>query len=86
MNIYRGCQHQCIYCDSRSECYQIDNFSDVIVKTNAVELLIDELPRKRIKGTIGTGAMSDPYTSFEKELEITKKALKVIADYRFHLF
>ena len=62
MNIYRGCEHQCIYCDSRSECYQIENFKDVLVKVNALELLEKELPRKRAKGTIGTGSMSDPYT------------------------
>ncbi len=50
MNLYRGCQHQCIYCDSRSECYQIENFSDVLVKVNAIDLLRKELPRKRTKG------------------------------------
>jgi DNA repair photolyase len=55
MNLYRGCSHQCIYCDSRSQCYQIENFADVLVKVNAIELLRKELPRKRIKGTIGTG-------------------------------
>ena len=57
MNLYRGCQHRCIYCDSRSRCYQIENFDrDVIVKVNAVELLSEQLPRKRVKGTIGTGS------------------------------
>ena len=50
MNIYRGCQHGCIYCDSRSECYQIDNFDDVLVKVNAVDLLKSELKSKRVKG------------------------------------
>jgi hypothetical protein len=65
MNIYRGCQHQCIYCDSRSECYQIENFKDVLVKVNAIDLLRKELPRKRVKGTIGTGSMSDPYLPLE---------------------
>ena len=62
MNLYRGCQHQCIYCDSRSACYQIENFADVLVKVNAIELLRKELPRKRIKGVIGTGAMNIPLT------------------------
>ena len=47
MNLYRGCTHQCIYCDSRSECYQIENFNDTLVKINAVDLLACELPRKR---------------------------------------
>ena len=60
MNLYRGCQHQCIYCDSRSECYQIENFADVLVKVNAIDLLRDELPRKRTIGTVGTGSMNDP--------------------------
>ncbi len=67
MNLYRGCQHQCIYCDSRSACYQIENFSDILVKTNAVDLLRGELARKRIKGTIGTGSMNDPYMPIEKK-------------------
>lgn len=83
MNIYRGCEHQCIYCDSRSECYQIENFSELLVKKNAIELLEADLPRRRIKGTICTGAMSDPYTPSERKLEMTRKALQVIAKYRF---
>jgi DNA repair photolyase len=84
MNLYRGCQHRCIYCDSRSECYQIDNFDrEVLVKVNAMELLTDALPRKRIKGTIGTGAMNDPYMPIEKKYNLTGRALKVIADNRF---
>lgn len=85
MNLYRGCEHQCIYCDSRSECYQIENFADVQVKINAIELLEHELPRKRRKGTVGTGAMSDPYTPVEKRLRMTRKALEVIARYEFPL-
>jgi len=83
MNIYRGCQHQCIYCDSRSECYRIENFNDVLVKVNAVEILRKELSKKRIKGTIGTGAMSDPYTFAEKKYMLTRKALEVIAEFRY---
>jgi DNA repair photolyase len=83
MNLYRGCQHQCIYCDSRSECYQIENFSDVLVKVNAVELLRDELSRKRLKGTIGTGSMNDPYMPLEAQRNLTGQALQVIADFRF---
>ena len=88
MNIYRGCQHQCIYCDSRSECYQIENFQDVLVKTNAVELLEKELPRKRVKGMIGTGSMSDPYLPAERQYNLTGRALEVIARHRFpvHIF
>ncbi len=83
MNLYRGCQHQCIYCDSRSECYQIENFSDILVKTNAIELLRKELPRKRVKGTIGTGSKNDPYMPLEEERRLTAQALEVIAEHRF---
>ncbi len=83
MNLYRGCQHQCIYCDSRSECYQIENFADILVKVNAIDLLRKELARKRIKGTIGTGSMNDPYMPLEAKLNLTERALKVIAEFRF---
>ncbi len=84
MNLYRGCQHRCIYCDSRSMCYQIDNFDhEVIVKVNAVELLADQLPRKRVVGTIGTGSMNDPYMPLEKRYNLTGRALEVIAENRF---
>lgn len=83
MNIYRGCEHQCIYCDSRSECYQIENFKDVLVKVNAIDLLKKELPRKRSKGRIGTGSMSDPYTPAEKHYNLTGQALEVIAQHGF---
>ncbi|MBN1373802.1 radical SAM protein [Candidatus Dojkabacteria bacterium] len=86
MNIYRGCEHRCIYCDSRSECYGIENFDkEIIVKKNAITLLKDELPQKRIKGTIGTGAMSDPYTYIEKDYRLTRRALELIAGYKFPL-
>ena len=84
MNLYRGCQHQCIYCDSRSECYRIENFnSEVLVKANAIELLRQELARKRVKGTIGTGSMNDPYMPLEKDVNLTGRALEVIAQFGF---
>lgn len=83
MNLYRGCQHQCIYCDSRSLCYQINNFNDILVKTNALELLHNELSRLRIKGTIGTGSMNDPYMPLELEMNLTGGALKIIAQFGF---
>ena len=83
MNLYRGCSHQCIYCDSRSECYQIENFADVLVKVNAIDLLRKELPRKRVKGTIGTGSMSDPYLPLEATRNLTGQALEVIAQHQF---
>ena len=83
MNLYRGCQHQCIYCDSRSECYQIENFADVLVKANAIDLLKKELASKRVKGTIGTGSMNDPYMPVEEKLNLTGRALRAIAEFRF---
>jgi DNA repair photolyase len=83
MNLYRGCQHQCIYCDSRSECYQIENFSDILVKINAIELLERELSRKRVKGAIGTGSMNDPYMPIELRYNLTGQALKLIARFGF---
>lgn len=83
MNLYRGCQHQCIYCDSRNACYQIENFADVLVKVNAVDLLRNELRRKRVKGTIGTGSMNDPYMPVERKFKLTRRALGVIADFHF---
>ncbi|OGI09045.1 MAG: radical SAM protein [Candidatus Margulisbacteria bacterium GWF2_35_9] len=84
MNLYRGCQHGCIYCDSRSKCYKIDKFDeDIIVKFNAPELLKNELPRKRTKGTIGTGSMNDPYMPIEAELKLMERSLEIIAENRF---
>jgi len=83
MNLYRGCQHQCIYCDSRSECYQIENFADILVKSNAIELLRAELRRKRVKGTVGTGSMNDPYMPLEATRGLTGQALQVIAERGF---
>ena len=84
MNLYRGCQHQCIYCDSRSECYQIENFEqDVLVKANVIELLRKELGGKRVVGTIGTGSMNDPYMPLEKEVRLARGALQVIAEAGF---
>jgi len=83
MNLYRGCQHQCIYCDSRSLCYGIENFHDILVKVNALELLRRELPRKRVKGVIGTGSMNDPYMPIEKHYRLTGQALELIARHGF---
>ncbi len=84
MNIYRGCTHGCIYCDSRSKCYQINHdFEDIEVKENAIELLEHKLMSKRRKCMIGTGSMCDPYIHAEKQLEMTKKALEVIYKHGF---
>lgn len=84
MNIYRGCTHGCIYCDSRSKCYQFTHlFEDVEVKQNAPQLLEKALQSKRKKCMIGTGAMSDPYMHCEKELRLTRKCLEIINKYGF---
>lgn len=84
MNLYRGCSHGCIYCDSRSKCYHMDHdFEDIEVKENAIELLENVLKRKRKKCMIGTGAMTDPYIPLEMELGNMRKALSLIAQYGF---
>ena len=82
MNIYRGCTHGCIYCDSRSDCYGFDHrFEDIAVKQNAPELLEDALKRKRKPCMIGTGAMCDPYMHCEESLGYTRKCLEIIDKY-----
>lgn len=84
MNLYRGCTHGCIYCDSRSECYQMQHeFDDVEVKSNAVELLEDALMHKRKKCMIATGSMTDPYISIESKLENVRKSLLLAERYGF---
>ena len=83
MNLYRGCCHNCIYCDSRSDCYHINNFDVVKGKENSLHILEQELITKRKKGVIGIGSMSDTYNPIEKELEQTRGALKLISKYNF---
>ena len=84
MNIYRGCSHGCIYCDSRSKCYRFTHpFEDIEVKRNAPELLEKALKSKRKKCMIGTGAMSDPYMHCEEELKLTRECLQIILKYGF---
>jgi len=86
MNLFRGCTHGCIYCDSRSDCYQMDHaFEDVLVKSNALELLEQTLMRKRKKCMIQTGSMSDPYIPEELQLLHTRKALEIIKRFGFGL-
>ena len=78
MNLYRGCQHRCVYCDSRSECYQIEDFDgEVLVKENAIDLLRKELASKRVKGVIGLGSMNDPYMPLERKINLVGRALEV---------
>lgn len=83
MNLYKGCSHGCIYCDSRSNCYQIENFDKVRGKENAIQILEQELAKKRTKGVIGIGSMSDTYNPLEQKYEQTRKALKLISKYNF---
>ena len=84
MNLYRGCSHGCIYCDSRSKCYNMNHdFEDIEVKSNALELLENALRRKRKRCMIGTGAMTDPYIPLEHRLQHTRKALLLIEKYGF---
>ncbi len=82
INMYRGCSHGCIYCDSRSTCYQMDHdFEDIEVKINAPQLLRESLVHKRKPCMIGTGSMCDPYLHAEKELQITRQCLEIIDEY-----
>ncbi len=84
MNIYRGCSHGCIYCDSRSACYQFTHpFEDIEVKRNAPQLLEAVLRSKWKKCMIGTGAMSDPYMHCEESLRLTRQCLEIILRYGF---
>lgn len=83
MNIYRGCCHGCIYCDSRSDCYHIDDFDTVKAKERALEIIRDDLRHKVKRGVVGTGAMSDPYNPFERTEQLTRHALELLSAYGF---
>ncbi|MGL4737668.1 MAG: radical SAM protein [Cellulosilyticaceae bacterium] len=86
MNLYRGCTHGCIYCDSRSNCYQLNHaFEDIEVKKDAVSILEKQLRSKRKPCMIGTGSMCDPYIHLEEQLEVTRQCLAVIERYSFGL-
>ncbi|MBN2852225.1 MAG: radical SAM protein [Clostridia bacterium] len=83
MNLYKGCLHGCIYCDSRSLCYQIENFDQVRIKKDAISIIESQLKTIRQKGVVGTGSMSDPYNPFEKNLGLTRQALVLLHKYGF---
>lgn len=84
INQYRGCTHGCIYCDSRSSCYQMNHlFEDVEVKENSLQLLEKALKAKRRPCMIGTGSMTDPYMPLEERLQMTRGALELIHRYGF---
>jgi DNA repair photolyase len=86
MNFYRGCTHGCIYCDSRSACYQMQHdFEDIEVKRDAPRILEDQLRRRRKPCMIGTGAMCDPYIPLEEELRLTRQCLEIIERHGFGL-
>ena len=86
MNLYRGCSHGCIYCDSRSKCYGMTHeFEDIEVKINAPELLEQALRKKKSRCMIGTGAMCDPYLHIEEKLCLTRRCLTIIERYGFGL-
>ena len=83
INLYRGCSHGCIYCDSRSNCYHIDNFDIPKGKENSLVILESELSRKRDKGIVGIGSMSDTYNPYELKYEQTRGALKLLLKYNY---
>ena len=84
MNLYRGCSHGCIYCDSRSKCYHIEHdFEDIEIKENAIELLENALKRKRKKCMLSTGSMTDPYIPLESKIGNVRKALVLVNQYGF---
>ena len=83
MNIYRGCCHGCIYCDSRSDCYHNEDFDRVKAKADALRIIRDDLESKVKVGVVGTGSMSDPYNPFEEELQLTRRALTLLEAYGF---
>lgn len=82
-NLYRGCPHGCIYCDSRNNYYGIENFDSVHIKENCIEILEHELSHKRKKGVAGIGAMSDAYNPAESKYRLTREALKLLSRYNF---
>lgn len=83
MNIYRGCCHGCIYCDSRSDCYHNEDFDRVKTKADALRIIRDDLESKVKVGVVGTGSMSDPYNPFEEKLQLTRRALTLLEAYGF---
>ncbi len=83
MNLYKGCCHDCIYCDSRSDCYQLKDFETVRAKENCLQILRDELRRKVRTGIVGTGAMCDPYNPFEETELLTRHSLELLDAFEF---
>jgi DNA repair photolyase len=86
MNIYNGCNQGCIYCDSRSSCYQIKDFDKVKPKQDAPRIIEENLKNARQPYMIGMGGMSDPYNHLEEKLQYTRKALQSILKYGHGVF
>ncbi len=83
LNLYRGCNHGCIYCDTRSVCYQIDRFDTIRVKRDCLRQLEGELRSKKRPGVIGLGAASDSYNRAEASVRATRGALELMRRYGF---
>lgn len=83
INTYRGCCHGCIYCDSRSDCYHIEDFDTVHAKENALAILRDDLRARARTGLVGLGSMSDPYNPFERETLLTRHSLELLSAFGF---
>ena len=83
MNLYRGCLHSCIYCDSRSNCYRIDNFDIVKGKEHVLSILEKELVHKKKRGVVGIGSMSDTYNPMEMKYKMTRGALVLLNKYGY---
>lgn len=83
MNLYKGCCHGCIYCDSRSECYQVENFDQIRIKENAVIIVRNELKSKKRSGVVASGAMTDPYNPFEKKMLVTRDVLELLDEFGY---
>ncbi|MBU4444642.1 radical SAM protein [bacterium] len=91
MNLYRGCTHNCVYCDGRAEGYYVDGDfgTEVAGKVNAIEILRRELDPARRRKPLKKGFMmigggvGDSYQPIEKQYRISRKALELIAEYQF---
>ncbi|MFH1073896.1 MAG: radical SAM protein [Candidatus Firestonebacteria bacterium] len=91
MNLYRGCTHDCVYCDGRAEGYYVEGEfgKDISVKVNAPDILKRELdpkgkrvPLKRGFIILG-GGVGDSYQPIEKKYQLSRKALELLLEYGF---
>jgi DNA repair photolyase len=89
INPYRGCEHGCIYCYARQTHEYLgyssgmDFESKIIVKHDAPDLLRERLSKRSWQPeTLVMSGVTDPYQPVERELELTRSCLKVLAGYR----